>query len=328
VEKEANVKVGILVGRENTFPQAFIDRVNAKNVEGVTAEMVRLGGTRLDEVIPYRLIVDRMSHEVPYYRAYLKKAVAEGVIVVNNPFWWSADDKFFECVLAEKLGVAVPKTVVLPTKSYDADVVPESFRNLMYPLPWDDLLAYVGLPAVLKPAIGGGWKNVSIVNSKDELFRAYDQSGTLLMILQEFISFESYARCFVIGRRDVLVSGYDPRQSHFERYVVAEDYFTPEMRRRIADDCLTLCRALGYDMNTVEFAIRGGIPYAIDFLNPAPDFDYHSIKPQYFEWVVEHMADMVIRYALGQEESVGETEAVGTLRWHDMMNATPQLHTS
>jgi hypothetical protein len=287
------MKIGILVGRENTFPPAFIERVNSKNA-GVTAEMIVLGGTRVDETIPYRLIVDRMSHEVPYYRAYLKKAVADGVIVINNPFWWSADDKFFECVLAQKLGVAVPRTVVLPNKSYEADIIPESLRNLAFPMPWNDILELVGLPAVLKPAIGGGWKNVSIIHSMDELIQAYDASGALLMILQEFIQFEQYARCFVIGRKDVLVSGYDPRQSHFDRYVIADDYFTSEMHDRLVQDCLKLCNALGYDMNTVEFAIRDGVPYAIDFLNPAPDFERDRITDFYFEMVVDRMARLVI----------------------------------
>lgn len=315
------MKIGLIVGREETFPQAFLERVNSKNVQGVTAELVKLGGTRMDEEIPYRVIVDRMSQEVPYYRVYLKKAVAEGTIVINNPFWWTADDKFFECVLAQKLGVAVPRTVVLPNHSYDADVVPASFRNLVYPMPWEELVAYTGLPAVLKPAIGGGWKNVSIVSSIEELIRAYDQSGTLQMILQEFIQFENYARCYVLGRKHVRVMKYDPTKTHFERYISGEGHFTPELHDRIAQDCLTLCNALGYDMNTVEFAIRDGIPYAIDFLNPAPDMERTSVNPENFEWVVETMATLCIEYALGEETPVGESAEVGSFRWQTMINA-------
>jgi glutathione synthase/RimK-type ligase-like ATP-grasp enzyme len=315
------MKVGLLIGREDTFPQAFIDRVNSTG-SGVTAELIKLGGTRLDEDIPYRVIVDRMSHEAPYYRAYLKKAVADGVTVINNPFWWSADDKFFECVLSQKLGVAVPKTAVLPTKSYEADVIDESLRNLVYPMPWEELIAYTGLPAVLKPAIGGGWKNVSIVHSLEDLWRAYDASGHLLMILQEFIKFENYARCFVIGQEDVLVSRYDPARNHWDRYVRGDDGLSPELRERVVNDCLTLNRALGYDMNTVEFAIRDGIPYAIDFLNPAPDFDQRSITPEYFEWVVQHMADLVIRRALQPPEPPTD------LRWQSMMDPIASIRAS
>ncbi|HEX6506284.1 MAG TPA: hypothetical protein VF221_01510 [Chloroflexota bacterium] len=313
------LRVGLLVGREETFPQAFLDRVNEMSAGDVSAEMIQLGGTRMDEEIPYRVIVDRMSHEAPYYRAYVKKAVADGVIVINNPFWWSADDKFFECVLAQRLGVAVPKTVVLPNKSYEADIIDASLRNLVYPMPWEEIIAYTGLPAVLKPAIGGGWKNVSVVHSLEELWRAYDASGTLLMILQEFIRFENYTRCFVIGQKDVLVSKYDPSRSHWDRYVPGDDGLTPELRDRIVADCLTLNRALGYDMNTVEFAIRDEVPYAIDFLNPAPDFDSRSITPGHFEWVVQRMAKLVIECA-----RAGEAPAKA-FRWQDMMDQTAAI---
>jgi glutathione synthase/RimK-type ligase-like ATP-grasp enzyme len=315
------MKVGILSGRENTFPRAFIDRVNELGDGSVTAEMVSIGGTTMADTIPYRLIVDRMSHEVPYYRAYVKKAVADGVIVINNPFWWSADDKFFECVLAEKLGVAVPKTVVLPNKTYEADIIDESLRNLQ-PIDWEAMVAYVGgFPTVLKPAIGGGWKNVTIAHSLPELLEAYDASGNLLMILQEFIRYENYSRCFVIGRRDVLVSKYDPSLGHFDRYVQGPTGLSDELHERVVRDCLTLCTALGYDMNTVEWAIRDGIPYAIDFLNPAPDFDVTSLGETYFRWVVDHMARLVIAYALGEDQP----KEPDLLRWQLMMDAMPAV---
>ena len=317
------MKVGILVGRETGFPEAFIDAVNARGA-GVTAEMIRLEGTSVDDTIPYRVILDRMSHEVPYYRAYVKKAVADGAIVINNPFWWSADDKFFECVLAEKIGVAVPKTVVLPNKAYEADVIPASLRNLGYPIDWDGLVEKVGgYPVVLKPAVGGGWKNVSIVRSRDDLLRAYDASGSLLMIMQEFIAYENYVRCFVIGRKHVRVARYEPSLSHFERWVLNDDGLTDGLRERIVQDCLALNRGLGYDMNTVEFAIRGGIPYAIDFLNPAPDCDPESIKRPNFDWVLEHIVNLVVDYATGAESPIGETTDVGTLSWQRMINAAP-----
>jgi hypothetical protein len=309
------LKVGILVGRENTFPQAFINRVNQKNVEGITAEMIQLGGTHLDEEIPYRVIVDRISHEVPYYRSYVKKAAADGVITINNPFWWSADDKFFECVLAEKLGVAVPRSVIMPNKSYEADIVEESLRNLKDPLPWEEITAYTGLPAVLKPAIGGGNKNISIVHSLDELKDAWEASGSLLMILQEYIEYENYVRCFCLGRKHVLPSRYGHYRPREERYMEGFEGVSPELLDRIIQDVLTLNNALGYDMNTVEMAIRDGIPYAIDFLNPAPDMDLHSIKADRFEWVIETLANLVIEYALGEEQPVSG------LGWQEMFAA-------
>ena len=76
----------------------------------------------MDEPARYAVIVDRISHEVEYYRAYLKHAVLQGTYVINNPFWWTADDKFFNYAVMAKLGVAIPKTVLLPQKAYPADV--------------------------------------------------------------------------------------------------------------------------------------------------------------------------------------------------------------
>lgn len=308
--------VGILVGRENTFPQAFIDRVNSKDM-GVRAEFCKLGGTRMDGEIPYAVIVDRISHEIPYYRAFLKKAVLDGTVVINNPFWWCADDKFFECCLAVKLGVAVPKTIVLPQKSYVEGVVAETLRNLDYPLDWKALSDYVGFPAFMKPFVGGGWKNVYKVHSIEELIWCFDQTGELGMILQEGIEFEKYARCICLGQNNIKVIRYEPGNPFHMRYVIDEGFFGDELQARIERDARTLTSALGYDMDTCEFAVRDGIPYAIDWLNPAPDMDYHSITPTYFEWVVENMANLVIARALN-----GYTPGAN-YRWDNYLNSTP-----
>ena len=287
-------KVGLMVGREWSFPPAFIEEVNKRDA-GVTAELVKLGGTRMDEELPYAVIVDRISHEVPYYRSYLKHAVLEGTTVINNPFMWTADDKFFEASLATKLGVASPKTLVLPNKDYIPGIVhDESLRNLIYPLNWEYILDYIGLPCILKDAHGGGWRDVYVCRTLEELIHNYDQSGLLTMIVQEFIQFEQYVRCLCLGQRDVLPMKYDPRE---RRYVVEHAHLSPELGERIVADSLTLVRALGYDMNSVEWAVRDGVPYAIDFMNPAPDMDIYSLTPDYFQWTVTHMADTVIRLA-------------------------------
>ncbi|HLJ67929.1 MAG TPA: hypothetical protein VKX16_11270 [Chloroflexota bacterium] len=296
-----STRVGVIVGRERAFPDALIERINEKGGGDITAEMARLGAIRMDATIPYRVVVDRISHEVPFYRAYVDKAVAGGAIVINNPFWWTADNKFVECVIAGQLGVNVPRTVLVPNRSYEADIIDESLRNLEMPPNWEEMTAYTGLPAVLKPAWGGGSKNVSVVRSLDELQAAWEQSGHLQMILQEFIDYENYARCFVIGREHVLISGYDYSAPYFERYR-QDTRLSPALHDLITDHCLALTRALGYDMDTVEFAIRDGVPYAIDFLNPAPDCEPASVKQWNFDWVVDRLSDLVIRYA--REESL------------------------
>jgi hypothetical protein len=289
-----SLKIGLLVGREWSFPPHFIEAVNRRG-QGVVAEYVKLGGTRMDEPCPYAVLIDRISHEVPYYRSYLKNAVLQGATVINNPFMWTADDKFFEASLATRLGVAHPKTVVLPNKEYVPGIVPtESLRNLLYPLDWQGLVDYVGLPCILKDAHGGGWKNVSVCHSIDELIQHYNDSGLLTMVLQEFICWEHYVRCMCLGQREVLPMKYDPNA---RRYLVEHEHLSPELGQRVVADSLKLVRALGYDMNSVEWAIRDGVPYAIDFMNPAPDMDINSLTAEYFNWAVEHMADMAIHLA-------------------------------
>ena len=288
------LRVGLLVGREWSFPPALIEEVNRRD-RGVTAEYVRLGGTRFDDPCPYAVIIDRISHEVPYYRTWLKHAVLQGATVINNPFMWTADDKFFGAGLARHLGVAHPKTVALPNKDYVPGIVhDESLRNLEYPLDWEGILSYVGLPCILKDAHGGGWKDVFVCRSMDDVIEHYNGSGLRTMILQEFIEWEQFVRCICLGQDEVMPIRYDPRE---RRYIVDHAYLSPELGKRIVADSLKLVRALGYDMNSIEFAVRDGVPYAIDFMNPAPDMDVYSLTPHYFEWAVEHVADMAIRLA-------------------------------
>ena len=297
------MKIGLLCGREYAFPPAFLDRVNQLGApHGITAEFVKLTGTKMGEPSGYRVIVDRISHEVEYYRAYLKHAVLTGTYVINNPFWWTADDKFFNYAVAQKVGVAVPKTIVLPQKSYPADIdlTAESLHNLGYPIDWDGLLDYVGRPAILKPFSGGGWKHVYKVNNREELIAAYDVTGPYFMTLQQFIRFDQYVRCFTFGKTDITPVRYDP---HERRYLVEHQYLTPQLGARIVKDAQTLNLALGYEMNTIEFAVEDGVPYAIDFLNPAPDFERDRITPHYFDMVVEKMATLVIDRALNGHPS-------------------------
>lgn len=290
-------KIGIVYGMENTFPGALVDRINSRHVEDIRAEHIKIGGIKMAEPSGYTVIVDRISHDIPFYRAYLKNAALNGTRVINNPFWWGADDKFFNYALASKIGVAVPRTVILPHKQHPPGTTDQSMRNLIFPLNWDAIFEYVGFPAFLKPYSGGGWKSVYKVESAEELFAAYDQTGDLCMTLQQAIDFDLYFRCYVVGQSKVHVMHYDPRQPHDHRYVRSVPPVDPALYERVVRDALTLCKALGYDLNTVEFAVQDGVPYAIDFLNPAPDADYHSVGPDNFEWIVDAVADFTIEQA-------------------------------
>jgi hypothetical protein len=290
-------KIGVLFGMENTFPGALVERINSMNLDGICAEFVQVGAVQLDKPPAYAVIVDRISHDIPFYRAFLKHAALHGTAIINNPFWWSADDKFFNYSLAAKLGVAVPPTVILPHKRFPEGTNERSMRNLEYPLNWDEVFSYIGFPAFLKPVDGGGWRDVYHVHSPEELFQAYDQSRDLCMTLQRAVDFKEYFRCYVVGQEKVHIMPYDPRRPHHERYLQDPPAYDKKLLKRVEQDALILCKALGYDLNTVEFAVENGIPYAIDFMNPAPDADLHSVGKKNFDWIVDAVANLAVKKA-------------------------------
>jgi hypothetical protein len=309
-------KIGIMVGREDTFPGAFIAEVNRRDA-GVSAEFVKLDGTGMAEDCLYDLIVDRISHEIPYYRTFLRTAMVSGTIVVNNPFWWSAsDDKLFGATLCVRLGVAHPRTIALPSHSYVEGIVhPDSLRNLKEHIPWEQHVAHVGgFPVILKPNSGGGFKQVFKVHTMEQLWEAYNQTGAECMILQEFIAWEKYVRCLCIGQEQILVMKFDVNEPYPHRYFDEPGYITPAEHERVVESALKIVRAFGYDMNTCEFALKDGVPYAIDFTNPAPDMDYWSLKEKFFNWVVVAMADMCIAKALAGRSQLEE------FHWSKLIN--------
>lgn len=294
-------KIGILFGQERSFPMAFVDRVNSKNANGIIAEPVQIDKVIQGVAPDYAVIVDRISQDVPFYRAYLKNAALTGTAVINNPFWWSADEKFFNNCLATRIGVPVPKTVILPSREHPPDTTEGSFANLAYPLDWEGIFNYIGFPAYMKPFAGGGWKHVYKLDSMDDFFTKHAETGQLVMLLQEEIVFDEYYRCYCIGGKYVRIMPYEPRNPHHLRY--AAD-FTPSQERlaQMEEIVLRINQYLGYDFNTVELAVRDGIPYAIDFCNPAPDADLKSVGQDNFDWVVETAAVYAIERAMAYKE--------------------------
>lgn len=293
-------KIGILFGKERSFPMAFIEKVNSLGIEGICAEPVHIHKVVQGDAGEYAVIIDRISQDVPFYRAFLKDAAISGTAVINNPFWWSADEKFFNNCLAVKIGVPVPKTVLLPSRQLPEDTSNESFSNLAYPLDWQGIFNYVGFPAYMKPFAGGGWKNVYKLHHMDEFFEKHAETGQLVMLLQEEIIFEEYYRCYCIGGKHVRIMPYEPRNPHHLRYV-SDFNPSPETLRQMEEIVLRINQYLGYDFNTVELALRDGIPYAIDFCNPAPDADLQSVGEDNFQWVVDQAAHYAVERALAHQ---------------------------
>lgn len=296
-------KIGILYGRERSFPMAVIERINSKAIEEITAEPVRIEKVLQGEKTGYAVIIDRISQDVPFFRTWLKNAALMGAAVINNPFWWSADEKFFNNCLMTQIGIPVPKTAILPSYELPTDTTHDSFTNLAYPLNWEEIFAYVGFPAYMKPFAGGGWKNVYRLNNAEEFYQKHTETGQLVMMLQQEIVFEEYYRCYCIGNKYVRIMPYEPRNPFHMRYSAS---FQPneEKLKQMEEIVLRINNYLGYDFNTVELALNDGVPYAIDFCNPAPDADRDSVGEENFEWVVETTANYAIERAAAQRDDL------------------------
>jgi glutathione synthase/RimK-type ligase-like ATP-grasp enzyme len=307
-------KIGILFGMESSFPEAFVERVNSKKEKDIEAEYVQVGKVMQGEPSDYSVIIDRISQDVPFYRGMLKNAAITGTAVINNPFWWSADEKFFNNSLALKVGVPVPRTVLLPSKDRPDDTSDRSFRNLKFPLDWEDIFDYVKFPAFMKPFSGGGWKSVYKLHDVNDFFTKHAETGQLVMMLQEAIEFTDYFRCYCIGGKYVRIMRYEPANPHHLRYASDKGPASKEMLAMLEDYVLRLNHALGYDFNTVEFAVRDGIPYAIDFCNPAPDCEASSVGQENFDWVVETAANFAI------EKAKSNKEGMMNLTWGTFIN--------
>ena len=313
-------KIGILHGKERSFPEAFVARVNSKNIPGIMAESVHIDKVMQGEDSGYAVIIDRISQDVPFYRAYLKNAALCGTAVINNPFWWSADEKFFNNCLSTKIGVPVPKTVIVPSAELPTDTSGESFSNLAYPMDWEKIFEYVGFPAYMKPHAGGGWKSVYKISDKEDFYKKHAETEQLIMMLQEEIIFDEYYRCYCIGGKYVKIMPYEPRNEHAYRYVA--DFKPDAERYKLMEDIvLRICKYLGYDFNTVELALRDGVPYAIDFCNPAPDAELTSVGQENFDWVVEASAIFAI------EKAQAHVEGADNLTWGEYVKRSANKET-
>ena len=310
-------RIGVLFGLENSFPGALVEEINQRNVAGVRAGFVELGPAALPHQIAtanpeprYNVLIDRIAHRVPFYRAWLKAAVLEGSVVMNNPFWQSVDDKFLNYALARRLGLAVPATVLLPHREPPSQLTPRSLRNLEVPLNWDRVFDEVGTHGYLKPIDGGGWRDVHFVQSRAEFFAAYEQTRDLCMVYQRAIRWDAYFRCYVVGGSKVRVMAYDPLRPHAERYRVENSSTPRALIHRMEREAALVTEALGYDFNTVEFALAAGVPYAIDFMNPVPDADPASVGEANARWFVEQVADLAIERALDRAQERAQAPAL------------------
>ncbi len=282
-------KIGLIIGQEWDWPEAFMKAINEDD-NNMTAELVKLGGTFMEELCHYDVIIDRISHEIPYYRAYLKYASIQGAYIINNPYTTSADGKFSGTALANHLGLNSPRTAILPNKQVDKDIAPSAFRNLKYPMDWQAIIDYVGVPAIFKDNLAHGRRGVYRVHNVDELIQRYDESSTRTKVLQQVIESEDHIHCFVIGQEKVLSLRWSLKNGRYQKEILANN----SLGQHLAENALHITCAYQYDINMVEFVIKDDIAYVINGTYPTPDIDHNLMTEEQFQWLVSETAQLAI----------------------------------
>ncbi len=289
---DAIKKIGLIIGDEQDWPEAVIDKIN--QLKGYEASLVKLAATFMDTPVSYDLIIDRISPEIPYYRSYLKYAATYGTHVINNPFTCSADNRFLGTAIVNRLGLTSPRTVSLPNKDVAMDAKPSSFRNLEYPMHWDEIINYVGVPAIFKDIHSGGRRPVHRVSNVDELLQRYDESGIRTTILQQLIESDIHIHCFVFGQKNVLALRYSLKDGRYLPDTYAQDDPTC---MKLTENALKISRTYQYDINMVEFVLQDDTIYVINGTNPTPEINLQLMTKEQFDWCVQQSVEIAVERA-------------------------------
>lgn len=289
-------KIGIIFGDEQSFPQAVLKKINS-TTDKIRAEVIKFNIHGIDDLLEYNVIFDRFSNKIEFYRGILKNAVLSGVRIVNEPFFACADDNFFNASLAKKLHINTPKTVIIPSKEHPEGINSRSFTNLVYPLDWEKAFDYVRFPAIVKPNKGVAGYNEYKIYNEYEFFSAYDISGRNAMVLQEYIHYDQYFRCYTIGADRVRLMGYNPSKPMHLRYEKSQPTIDDKLKTRIENISKKICKATGLNFNSVEIAVKDNVPYVIEFLNLAPNADLEYLHKENFDWLVDNTAEYLISLA-------------------------------
>jgi len=301
-------KIGLMCGMENSFPPAVIEYINNSHAKDITAETLKIGAMRLDALIGYDVILDRISYEVPYYRSVLLSAVDKGIKVINNPKTTNVVDNFLATSIAANTGVKIPRTVVLPSKERPLGTNPETFRNMVYPLNWDEIFNYIGFPAYIKPNVETPTQTSYKIYNITEFFAAYDLTNDQVMLLQEAIDYEEYFRCYVIGRKHVRIMNYDPYQPLHLRFNSKELSISPAMHETLENHSLKIANALGFDFCAIEYAFSGGELIATELFNISPTVDQAIFRQEDFDWLVAMTSEFLI--GLAKTKKTGSKELI------------------
>jgi hypothetical protein len=288
--------LGLLLGTENDWPSVFeavVRRLgpvtdSAGTVHRYDVERVTIEPFDLRAKPSYDLVIDRLAYWYYHPREWLKKvALMDGVYLLNSPFTFQAMEKHAAYCAMLRLCLKTPDTVLVPYKN-PLDNAKYAFTAERYNQPFDleSVAAKVGYPLFMKPYDGGGWRGVSRIRNADELNRAYDESGEMLMHLQASVEgYDVFARSLSIGA-ETMVMRFDPDQPMHGRYSVSHDFLTAETGEEVTSIGRIVNAFFRWEFNSCETLIKGADVYPIDYANACPDVAITSLH-YYFPWAMK-----------------------------------------
>ena len=290
--------LGLLLGTEEDWPTAFESIVrrmgpvgtgaNAEQLHHIDVERVTIEPFDLRYKPRYDLVIDRLAYWYYVPREWLKKAaLMDDVYLLNSPFTFQSMEKHAAYCAMMRLGLKVPETVLVPYKN-PPEHAKYAYTAARYNQPFDlDVIAeHIGYPMFMKPYDGGAWVGVSQIRNREELHRAYDESGQRLMHLQKAVAgYDVFARSLSIGA-ETMVMNFDPDQPMHARYSVSHNF----LDAATGDEVLTIGRLVNaffrWEFNSCETLIKDGEVYPIDYANACPDVALTSLH-YYFPWAMK-----------------------------------------
>ena len=293
---EVTRRIGLSLGADLCWPiayRAILKRLDLRipasdgtarfKVEDVTIEPFDL-----QQPGRYDLVIDRLTHWYFPTREWIKKSVVmDDLYVFNNPWSVQSMEKHTSYCAMMRLGLPVPRTWLIPPKSYEpSDDLAVTLRRYARLFDLSDVADDLGYPLFMKPYDGGGWRGVSRIEDDEALRAAYDESGKVVMHLQQAVEgHDRFVRCVGLGPQTRAVL-YDPGAPHHDRYTVERDFLGSADARAIRDMTLTINAFFGWDFNSCEALRSGGRWLLIDFANPCPDSQVTSLH-YHFPWLIK-----------------------------------------
>ncbi len=290
--------IGLSLGADICWPIAFTEILKRMDLaipvggDEVRFEVERMTIDPFDlrEPKKYDVVVDRLTHWYHTRREWIKKAVLiDDVYVFNNPWSVQSVEKLSAYAGMIRLGFPIPRTWLVPPHSYEPmDDLEYTLQTYARHFDLGAIGRDLGYPMYIKPYDGGGWRAVSRLEDEGQLRSTYDQSGKLVMTLQEAIEpFDHFVRCIGLGPQTHIVR-YDPKAPHHDRYTETrpEEFLSDDDRKVIESTTLIINAFFGWDFNSCEMLHQEGTWYPIDFANPCPDSQVTSTH-YHFPWIIE-----------------------------------------